>query len=247
MTIPIHTLYWPNMDMSIVEAHQAHWQRLGLPVEYTIRKVASGVWLQEVLERELRTNDAVAFADIDALAYSRDAVEELFAYVAETRSFLGLAQSANHLQPVKPVYAAPSFMIVSRYAYEALGRPDLRMRGRFDAAQKLSTTADAMGFAYRVLYPIGFHLLPESGPWRLGNFGHYGIGTEYAGGIFHLFESRRNPSIALFLEKAKRMAEGEPQPLTCPFMSQALSAPREASHFAGSWWRQVVRKAAASF
>jgi hypothetical protein len=242
MKIPIHTLYWPNMDASIVEAHKAHWQRLGFSIEYTVRKIANGKWMDELLPRELQQHEAVVFADIDALAYSRHAFEELVDHVMETGSFLGNAQAANHIQPVKPVYAAPSFMIVSRRAYDALGRPAMRAGRRFDAAQRLSVRADAMGFAYRALYPIGFHLMPEHGPWRLGNFGYYGIGTEYSGGIFHLFESRRNPSVALFLEKAKRMAEGETQPTALPHMSQSFAGVRDQSRFVGSSWRHAVRK-----
>lgn len=221
------------MSRAIVEAHQAAWRHIGVEVTYTERRVDHQRWLDELARTELPRHEAIGFVDIDCLAYSRAAVEEAAAFALDTKSFIGLAQSANHHRPNLAIYAAPSFLILSRAAHETLGRPRLKRGLRLDAAQNLSVVADAMGFAYRALYPFGYYQEPEGEIWRLGSYGYYGIGTEYAGGFFHLFQSRLTRQVELFRERANHILAGGAQPPAPPFTVATLATHREPSARSG--------------
>lgn len=237
--IPIHSLYWPDMDPRIVACHKQCWTKVGVEVRYTERKIPHDRWLDEMIAEHMDSNEALGFVDIDFLAYTRDAVDAAIEFALGARSFVGMAQSANHFPPLLPIYAAPSFLIISRAGYAALGRPELRARHRLDAAQNLSAVADAIGFPYRAIYPLGYHSIPEGGPWRLGNYGYYGIGTEYEG-LFHLYASRLGGG-GLFAEVAGRILSGEGQARTFPFSSRALTVPAAPSAPTGDKWLRDLR------
>jgi len=242
-SIPIYSLYWPNMSPMVVKYHKACWQKLGFDVQYTEREIAHPNWLDDVAKEQLSQHDAIAFVDIDCLAYTRAAVETAVDYGLTAGSFIGLAQSTNHAHPMPPVYAAPSFLVISRQAYEALGRPTLRGdRFRFDAAQNLSAIADAIGFGYRAMYPVGYHVIPAGGPWRLGNYGHYGIGTEFPAGFYHLFQSRDGRDLEMFKAKAEDILAGDQQPTEFPYLCQDLGQPMGTSGPSGYALHRWLRK-----
>jgi hypothetical protein len=237
--IPIHTLYWPNLNPTIVGYHKKCWAKLGIEITYTERQVPHDRWLDEVIVEKIDGNDAIGFVDIDCIAYSREAVEQAVDYALAAKSFIGIAQSANHFPPLLPVYAAPAFLIVSRAGYTELRRPALRARHRLDAAQNLSATADAIGFPYRAIYPRGYHRLPTSGAWRLGNYGYYGIGSEYEG-LFHLYQTGAG-NVDLFAETAERMLDGRGQVESFPYVCQALTSGLWPSKPTGDKWLRDLR------
>jgi len=237
--IPMHTLYWPNMNPTIVGYHKKCWAKLGIEIIYTERKISHHRWLDEVLVERMSSYEAVGFVDIDCIPYSRTPIEQAVDYALTAESFIGIAQSAGHFQPLLPVYAAPAFLIISRAGYAQLGRPPLRARYRLDAAQNLSAVADAMGFPYRAIYPLGYHRLPNSGAWRLGNYGYYGIGSEYDG-LFHLYQTSAG-NVDLFADAAERILQGREQPKTFPFMSSAISPPASRSTPTGNKWLRDLR------
>src|SRR3569832_741914 len=104
--IPLHTLYWPNMNPTIVGYHKKCWAKLGIELTYTERQVPHDRWLDEVIAEKLDSNEAIGFVDIDCIAYSRRAVDEATEFALATGSVIGNAQSANHFPPMLPVYAA---------------------------------------------------------------------------------------------------------------------------------------------
>jgi hypothetical protein len=237
--IPIHTLYWPNMNPTIVGYHKKCWAKLGIEITYTERQVPHDRWLDEVIAEKIDSNEAIGFVDIDCIGYRREAVEEAVDFALATGSFIGLAQSANHFPPLLPVYAAPSFLVISRAGYVELGRPQLRARHRLDAAQNLSAVSDAIGFPCRAIYPLGYHRIPPEGPWRLGNYGYYGIGSEYDG-FFHLYGSSVG-NADLFAETAERLLDGRGQAEKFPFVSRGLTPPPPPSRPTGDKWLRDLR------
>jgi len=242
----LHCLYWDNANPEMVQLHRDCLSYLGVELTYTNKTVGHGLWLDRLARGRLDDLDAIGFIDIDCLPHSAAAVAAAFDHAIAAGSFIGLAQAANHITPPLPVYAAPAFLVISRDAFRKLGRPNLRSRGRLDVAQDLSRTADARGFPYRVLYPIGFNRSPEGGPWRLGNYGWYGIGTEYNGGFFHLFESRFTTSLDLFRAKAEAIMAGAKQLSSAPISSVDLTfaGSRSAATGNGSYGaiRQLLRR-----
>lgn len=243
--IPIHTLYWPNMNGTIVESHRACSKKLGLGVTYTEQKINHANWMSDLAREDLKHHEAIIFMDIDCLAYSKEAVDIATDFALRSGSFLGLAQAANHIAPPLPVYAAPSFLVISKEAYAQLGQPHLRETRRMDAAQNLSVVADARGFPYRTLYPFGYHDEPAGGYWRMGSFGTYGIGTEYSGGFFHLFQGRETRAADLFRSKAEDILAGKPQNPNPPFACQPLTPSPQRSTPTGRPWRRRLRYFAA--
>ena len=237
--IPLHTLYWPNMNPTIVGYHKKCWTKLGIEITYTERQIPHDRWLDEMIATHMDRTEAIGFVDIDFLAYSREPVEAAIEFALGARSFIGMAQSANHFPPLLPIYAAPSFLIISRAGYIALGRPPLRARHRLDAAQNLSAMADAIGFPYRAIYPLGYHQIPDEGSWRLGNYGYYGIGAEYEG-LFHLYASRLGGE-GLFAEIAERILSGRGQADSFPYLCRGLTPPPQPSTPTGDKWLRDLR------
>ncbi|MDQ2634844.1 MAG: hypothetical protein M3Y78_14040 [Pseudomonadota bacterium] len=221
MQIELNSLYWPNIDPEIVRIHRKCFEHIGVPVRYTEERVRHGQWMDRVIAERLDRDGIVGFIDIDALAYSRAAVEDAFRYVDLTQSFLGIAQSSNHLQIRTHIFAAPAFLVISKQAYDTLGRPSMMPKKKgWDVAQNLSMRADALGFPYRVLYPTGFReILPDGTVWRLGNYGHFGIGTDFDGGFFHNFLGR-DGRVDILSQVANSIVADIGQPTTLPYMSR---------------------------
>jgi len=237
----LHCLYWENANPEMVQLHRACLAHLGIDVIYTNQTIHHDRWLNQLVQRRIDGLDAIGFIDIDCLPYSADAVEAALSYALTAGSFIGLAQAANHIKPQLSIYAAPAFLVISRSAFQALGKPSLRTRHRADVAQDLSLVADARGFPYRILYPIGFNHSPEGGPWRLGNYGWFGIGTEYQGGFFHLFQSRLTKSQDLFRRKATEIMAGATQPTSAPISSTDLALMEGQSTVTGRAYRRAIR------
>ena len=78
------------------------------------------------------------------------------------------------------IYAAASFLIVSKNAWKKLGAPNLswftQNNIQIDTAQILSLRADEIGFSYQLLYPVGYD---EPETYKLSGYGKYGTGTLY--------------------------------------------------------------------
>ncbi len=220
MQIELNSLYWPGTNPAVPRIHRACFEHIGVPVRYTEERIRHGRWMDRVIAERMDRDGIVAFVDIDALAYSRAAVENAFRYVEQTKSFLGLAQSSNHIQMRMRIFAAPCFLVISKHAFDALGRPSMMPTKFGDVAQELSTRADATGFPYRILYPRGFReMAPHGTPWRLGSYGHYGIGTDFEGGFFHNYYGREG-RIDTLLEVEAAILNDQGQPAALPYMSR---------------------------
>lgn len=97
-------------------------------------------------------------------------------------------QVANYLPDRDHIYAGPMFLCLSKATWELLGRPSLMSSGTFDVGMRLSGTAKELGVPVDLIWP-SFVCCPK---WPLSDKGCFGIGTFYAGEVFHLFDSRSN-------------------------------------------------------
>jgi hypothetical protein len=187
-----HSYYTENLS-HIYEDHRRCCDKLGLDVVYykdkcynDYEKVYSnhGNFMTSVMEEE---NDVICFLDIDCLPHHKSNIEKVYEWVKENQSFVGNAQNISHTPIRNRLYAAASFLVISKTAWKQLGSPSLswfvQNNVQIDTAQILSLRADEIGFPYQLLYPIGYD---GDNHRMLGTYGNYGTGTLYPS-TYHYF------------------------------------------------------------
>ena len=152
--------------------------------------------------------DVVLFVDNDCVPLTREAVTDACRWASNHKSFLGLAQSSNHINKGFHIFAAPAFLAIDRSAWAKLGKPSCRPTPRGDVAEELSWKAEESGLSYRSWYPTHYHHFSKEGSWRLGNYGTYGIGTVFAQRVFHLYQGRFADNVDLFVKVCSEILEG---------------------------------------
>lgn len=184
----VNSFYTENINPEIVESWMSCCKRLGFEVNCVVGKhsddydsvyTAHGQFMDDVMEK-VSDEDAACFLDIDCLPFDKTGIENVYKWVVENGSFAGHAQNVTHFYHCNHIYAAASFLVVSKKAWNTLDKPSFKwyMDGgnQIDTAQLLTLRADGVGFNYRVMYPVGYDG-PEE--WRLGGYGMYGRGTLY--------------------------------------------------------------------
>jgi hypothetical protein len=141
--------------------------------------------MNEVMEGA-ESEEILLFVDIDAIPLNRE-VLILAMETADAGGIFGCAQSANHLERARFVYAGPMFLALKKRTWLDLNRPSFQIDADFDAGMRLSTLAFERGTPVRLLYP-NVVCIPK---WALADSGVSGTGTFYEGKVFHLFESRK--------------------------------------------------------
>lgn len=188
-----YSYYTENLS-HIYEDHKKCCDKLGLEVVYYKDKCytnydevysAHGNFMTSVLENE--EDEVIGFLDIDCLPHHKSNIEKAYYWVKENQSFVGNAQNISHTQMRNRLYAAASFLIISKTAWKQLGSPSLcwfiQNNIQIDTAQILSLRADEIGFPYQLLYPIGYD---GNNHRALGTYGNYGTGTLYPA-TYHYF------------------------------------------------------------
>jgi hypothetical protein len=198
-------MHWRNVSADIVACQRDAFAALGYKIEQIeADRVPHGQWMNENLAG-LGPDDSILFVDIDALALKADVIEEAFV-AAEAGRIYGAAQSANHRDP-DFIYAAPSFLCLSRRSWDAAGQPSMLPDETYDAGGRLSAAAKAKGIAVDLLWP-SYCLMPK---WPLSTKGCFGMGTFYDGRVFHLFESRSDTGWKFVLEQISQdVVSGKP-------------------------------------
>ncbi len=195
-SVSISSLYWHN-TAALYPYHKKVMDYLDIPVNYYhLDSMDHGQFITDILATH--QHDVIGFLDIDCIPKNRAIVEKAIEWVIKHDSFIGLAQVSNHIKPATHVFAAPSFFFITRSCYEALGKPSCLANGRSDVIEELSHIADEKGISYKCLYPLYYEKNPSEGRWRLSNYGYFGIGCHYAGGIYNLYQSRLELNTALF-------------------------------------------------
>lgn len=196
MNAEIHTLSWPEAHQALIESQQAVFKAFNLPIHVHHDRVDHGLWMDHVLSHA--TSDVILFIDNDCVPLTSQAVMEAVMYAWNMKSFLGVAQSSNHLSNPSHIFAAPAFLAISREGWVGMGRPSCRVTTRGDVAEELSYRAEELKLHYRAWYPTHYIKPSREGLWRLGNYGSYGIGTVYANKVFHLYQGRLAENVDLF-------------------------------------------------
>lgn len=198
--ISFHSFHWDNFSPEILAAHKRVMQHFGIDVEYTKENIPHGEWLDRVISQG--TNKVIAIIEPDLIPLNLDVILQSAKYVYENDTFLGCAQTSNHIYPASHIFAAPAFFFITPSCYEKLGRPSFMPKGgRSDVAEELSYRAEELGIRYRTLYPSCFERGSAEGIWPLGSYGFFGIGTVFADSVYHLFQSRLAQNVELFVQR----------------------------------------------
>ena len=198
MKAEVHSLNWPEADARLSQGQSAVFKHFGIPLCQHHIKADHSRWMDAVLQQSKA--EIVVFIDNDCIPLHKDAVIESIQWAWKNHSFIGLAQAANHIQRGNHIYAAPAFLAITRDAWIRLGKPSMKPTSRGDVAEELSCKAEESGLVYKALYPTYFHHPSDDGLWKLGNYGHYGIGTIFADRFFHLYQGRLSRNVELFDE-----------------------------------------------
>jgi len=185
--VKFHVFYTDNLPEQIRIDHQACCDKVGVEVRYHCFPTPEdfhaiyrmhGDFMNEMMEKE--KDEVVCFLDIDCLPHDFVLLDHFYKWAKNKKSFVGNAQS--HFARGNHIYAAASFLMVSKVAWDELGKPDLAYfedenTKLIDTAQKLSLVADQANLRYRLLYPIGYDDRKQT--WELGCYGYFGRGTLY--------------------------------------------------------------------
>lgn len=187
-----YSYYTENLS-HIYEDHKKCCDKLGLEVVYYKDKCytdydevysAHGNFMTSVMEEN---EEVIGFLDIDCLPHHKSNIEKAYNWAQKHNSFVGNAQSISHTQMRNRIYAAASFLIISKTAWKQLGSPSLcwfmQNNIQVDTAQILSLRADEIGFPYQLLYPIGYD---GDIAGILSGYGILGKGTLYPA-TYHYF------------------------------------------------------------
>jgi hypothetical protein len=205
MKLEINTLYWDNVDSRVKDAHNSVLDKLGFGVNYYTENTRHGAWMDRIMKHS--ESDIVGFLDGDCVPLSKDAIINAASFAGNHESFIGIAQASNHIPPMSHIYAAPAFFFISKKCWEKVNTSFLETK-RSDVAEEFCYVAEEKGIKYRCIYPITFEQEPKEGIWPLSNYGYYGIGTTFGRHCYHLYQSRENQNIELFIKRCKEIVNG---------------------------------------
>ena len=206
MKLSINTLYFPNSNPEFVQAHKNVMHHFGVKVNYHEMSIRHGQWMDYVMSN---TNaDVVGFLDIDCIPLNHTSINQIVKFVAKNKSIAGGAQATNHIPNMSHVFVAPSCFFIWKPLWLALGSPSFTETERSDVCEEVCYIAEANGVRMKALYPTYFEREPEEGAWRLHNYGLYGVGTVFANKFYHLYQSRFQTNVDLFIQRSREVIDG---------------------------------------
>lgn len=206
-SLELHALAWPNTDARIVSGHTSVMDKFRQKCIYTFQEARHGLWMDAIMS-ESRA-DVVGFIDIDCIPLNESAIPRAAKWAYDNKSFVGIAQVSNHIPPASHIYAAPAFFFIYRQAWEELGKPTFAETPHGDVAENVCYAAELLKRPYRTLYPLSYTKPPSEGAWRLHTYGHYGIGTVFETGVYHLYQSRMGNNADFFCNACKAVIDEE--------------------------------------
>jgi len=199
MKLSINTLYFPNSNPKFIEAAKSVHKHFNLSINYWEMAARHGVWMDRVIENT--DADVVGFLDIDCIPLTKDSILDIVKFVAKNKSIAGCAQATNHIPPMSHIFVAPCCFFIWKPLWLALGKPSFLETNRSDVCEELCYIAEENGVRMKTLYPSFFEREPEEGVWRLHNYGLYGVGTTFQDRFYHLYQSRFQSNVDLFIQR----------------------------------------------
>ena len=206
MKLQINSLHWDNYNPDMLQAHKDVMEHLDIKVNYHQQKLNHGIWMDHVMKTSKA--DVVGFIEPDCIPITKQIVLDAAKYAYDNKSFVGIAQVANHLGTKSHIYAAPAFYFIHKECWDKMGQPTFRETLRADVAEEVTYRAEELGIRYRTYYPDFFEREPEEGLWPLGSYGYYGVGTVFHNSIYHLYQGRMGNNAELYVQRCKDVING---------------------------------------
>jgi len=220
MKVELHSLYWKNTS-EIQESHKKVMEHFEIPVNYhCVDGADHGTFCDHIMND--CQSEICGIIDIDCIPTNKEAIPKMIDWVVKNGSFIGLAQTANHIQPRTHISAVVTCSFISKNFYNQIGRPSFKPNYRSDVSEELSYRADELGITYRAIYPRRYEKDATEGRWRLNNYGYFGIGTYYDIGIYHLYQSRMRENVELFHKRCNEVINGTFNPNELQFSCTEL-------------------------
>lgn len=214
-SISLNCLYWNN-NRQVQEIHKSVMDHFGIPVNYyNLDGMNHWQWIEEVLKSD--PSDIIGFIDVDCVPTNEHIVNKSIEYVTKNNTFIGLAQSANHINNGIRISAVPTFYFISKEFWTAIGSPTYSPTSLGDIGEYVCYLAEKFGYNYKALYPLRYEENSHEGEWKLGNYGKFGIGTYYSGGIYHLFQSRFSKYDQIFKKRCHEIIQGNFNPMNLKY------------------------------
>jgi len=218
------TVYQDNISPEVI-ARQAEVVCRFLPAgcEFEPRRVSHHALGLNDYFRDLR-HDAYLILDVDCIPLAPWVMPWLLEN-ALAGVVVGAAQRANHLDNGGHLYAGPCALAFSRETFERVGRPSFGDTGRGDVGEELTYACEEAGIPVSLLWPTDV----TTPRWTLRPGVPFGLGTTYAGALFHAFEISKRHTVGMFLEKCRHVLKipmGSPDLCT---LSSSISRSGEPS------------------
>lgn len=214
MKSAIFSYYEDNIPQDIVAAQNEVVNRYR-PADCDFVLMKGGAGHGEAIDWFLSDSryDNYFLLDIDAIPL-HSLIFPYMLYKAALGYVVGNIQRSNHLENGRHVFAAPSFMALSRPVWWGMGRPSFKTTQRADVAEEVTFRAEAQGVPVELFRPS--RVLGEK-QWALDSadepqygvgtfFGHEGVEVSY-----HNFQIRMPPAHALFLDVCKAVLNRAPK------------------------------------
>jgi len=190
-----------NIPIELVAAQRAVVLKF-LPEGFTFLQILTAIGHAESLDNFMATTayEEIIFLDIDCIPTNSVALLFLAAEAARSK-LIGCAQRANHIDNHGHVYVGPFCCALNRTLWNELGRPSFLPTARGDAGEELTFVCEEMRKPFEFLWPSSV----EEPVWKLSEDRYFGIGTEYEGLFWHLFESRHDKGNARFIKRCEEI------------------------------------------
>ena len=208
MNFEIHTLFWKDSNPIFYEYHSKIMKKFNININYTNENVNNGKWMNHVMNRA--SNDIIGFIDIDCVVTNKKIIYDCLNYVDKNKSIIGISQVSNHISPFTHIFVGPGFFFINKNTWLSIGKPSFGQlkhklknifKTKYDFAEGVCYAFEKKNIKYRALYPLYFD--QPHPDYYIHNYGVYGIGTYYHGGIYHLYESRSNKNANIFKKKCE--------------------------------------------
>jgi len=198
MNVGIFSLYWDNIDPRVPAYQKKVFDHFQIPIfQHKIDGLDHGEWMDWVLNRNEQI-DTIVFFDIDCIPLDN---AKMMQHITKAigGTLIGNEQASNHLDASR-LFAAPSFLCVSRRIWRMVNKPSCRATYDGDVAQMLQGSWNYRGLPVEMLPVTDFEVAKWDLPDRPQS---YGIGTTYDNTTYHLFECRENANIERFVKKCE--------------------------------------------
>lgn len=158
-----------------------------------------------------RHYDSILILDIDCIPLTNQAINYTFEQ-AEKGKLIGNIQRANHIDNDQHLYVGPPAMCFSKDTFEKMNKPSFEFTHRGDVGEEITYKAEENNIEIEFYMPSEVEKFPDCGQlWDLkDDMPKFGIGTTYINNdkqemFYHLFESRFQQNVELFINKCKQI------------------------------------------